>query len=73
VGVRIEHRIRDQSLDQDSEQAGGPRSVQKLESSVSRRIPVVIAKKSTKPLVAIHLPISTNPTSGSMILLSKPW
>ena len=32
------------------------RSVQKLESSVSCRIPVVVAQQSTQPLAAIHLP-----------------
>ena len=34
------------------------RSVQKLESSVSYGIPVVVAKQSTKPLVAVDLAVS---------------
>ena len=33
-----------------------PRSVQKLESSISCCIPVIVAKQSTKPLAASHLP-----------------
>jgi hypothetical protein len=32
------------------------RTVQKLESSISCRIPVVVAKKSAKPLAATQLP-----------------
>ena len=34
----------------------GARRVQKLESSVSRGIPVVVAKQSAKPLVAVYPP-----------------
>ena len=33
-----------------------PRSVQKLESSISCRVPVVVAKQTPKPLAAVHLP-----------------
>jgi hypothetical protein len=38
---------------------------------VSRGIPVVVAKQSTKPRAAIQTP--SDPKSGSTILLSKPW
>jgi len=34
------------------------RSLQKPESSISCRIPVVVAKQSAKPLAAVHLPYS---------------
>jgi len=33
-----------------------PRSVQKPESSLSCRVPVVVAKQTSKPLAAAHLP-----------------
>jgi DNA-directed RNA polymerase subunit N (RpoN/RPB10) len=33
-----------------------PRSVRKLESSVSRRVPVVVAQQSAKPLAVVHPP-----------------
>ncbi len=48
-----------------------PRSVQKLESSHSCRVPVVVAKQTPKPLAAIHLPRPVTPSGGRLIQPAK--